>query len=109
MLYATAGVTLSEYYSHYRYAAGNSGKKSAGARTETGGVVLQLVRTGDKVKASYSTDAGANFTAIKSDTFATALPEEVYIGLAVTSGNNTDTATGKFANFTIDSTPFAFE
>ncbi len=101
MLYATSGATMSEYYSHYRFAEGNSGKKSAGARTEQGGVLLRLVRVGDKVTASYSTD-GATFTEMKSDTFTPSLPSEVYVGLAVTSGNNSATATAVFADFTVE-------
>ena len=101
MLYMTSGVTLSEYYSHYRLAVGNSGKKSGGARADAGEVMLRLARVGDKVTASYSTD-GVTFTDVKSDTFAATLPEEVYVGLAVSSGNNTNTATATFADWVVE-------
>lgn len=109
MLYATAGVIDTDYYSHYRTTAGSkSGKKSGGSRTDDGSVVLRLSRTGDKYTALYSTDGGANFTEIRSETFASALPEELYVGLAVSSGDNSKSATARFAEFDIDGISYGF-
>lgn len=109
MLYVSADVTLSEYYSHYRFAAGNSGKKSAGSRTDSGEVYLRLVREGDRVEAAYSTDGGANYTPIKSDSFAAGLGEEVYVGLVVSSGSNSDAATATFGAVTINGQSYGFK
>lgn len=109
MLYATAGVIDTDYYSHYRLATGEkSGKKSGGARAAGDDVVLKLTRTGDKVEALYSADGGATFTTIKSDTFATALPAEVYVGMAVSSGDNSKSATARFSDLRVNDTPYGF-
>ena len=109
MLYATSGVTLSEYYSHYRFTSGgNSGKKSGGARTDSGSVKLKLVRTGDSVVAYYSADGGSSYTQTKSDSFESALPAEVYVGLAVSSGSNSDAATAKYGAVEIGGVSYGF-
>jgi pilin isopeptide linkage protein len=109
MVYATSGVIDTDYYSHYRLAEGsNSSKKSMGTRTAGDDVVLRLTRTGSKFEAAYSTDGGATFTVGKSDSFA-ALSEEVYVGLAVSSGDNSKSATAKFSQMRIDGTEYPFE
>ncbi len=109
LLYATSGVITTAYYSHYRLAAAaNSGKK-AGATSAVGdNAVLKLVREGEKFTASVSTDGGATFADIKSDSF-TGLPNEVYVGLCVSSGDNSKTATAVFENFTIGGTAYGFK
>jgi regulation of enolase protein 1 (concanavalin A-like superfamily) len=108
MLYATAGVIDTDYYSHYRLTAGEkSSKKSMGTRAAGDSVVLRLTRTGDKFEAAYSTDGGATFTAGKSDSFV-GLAEEVYVGLAVSSGDNSKSATAEFSSLTIDGTEYGF-
>ena len=109
MLYVSADVTLSEYYSHYRFAAGNSAKKSAGSRVDSGEVYLRLVRRGDSVEAAYSADGGASYTPIKSDSFAAGLGAEVYVGLVVSSGSNSDAATATFGAVVIDGQSYGFQ
>jgi hypothetical protein len=109
MVYATSGVIDTDYYSHYRLAEGsNSSKKSMGTRGAGDDVVLRLTRTGSKFEAAYSTDGGATFTVGKSDSFA-ALSEEVYVGLAVNSGDNSKSATAKFSQMRIDGIEYPFE
>jgi hypothetical protein len=44
----------------------------------------------------------------KSDSFA-ALSEEVYVGLAVNSGDNSKAATAKFSQMRIGGTEYPFE
>jgi hypothetical protein len=101
LIYATSGATTTEYYSHYRMTSGgNASKKAAGTRTSADNAVLKLVRTGDKFEAFYSTDGGATFSATKSDSFV-GLPAELYVGLCVSSGDNSKTATAVFSNFTL--------
>jgi regulation of enolase protein 1 (concanavalin A-like superfamily) len=108
MVYATSGVIDTDYYSHYRLAEGsNSSKKSMGTRTAGDDVVLRLTRTGSKFEAAYSTDGGATFTAGKSDSFV-GLAEEVYVGLAVSSGDNSKSATAQFSSMSIDGTEYGF-
>ena len=101
LIYATSGATTTEYYSHYRMTSGgNASKKAAGTRTSADNAVLKLVRTGDKFEAFYSTDGGATFSSTKSDSFV-GLPAELYVGLCVSSGDNSKTATAVFSNFTL--------
>lgn len=109
LLYATSGVITTAYYSHYRLAAAaKSGKKEGAARVDGENALLRLVREGQKFTASVSTDGGATYTDIKSDSF-TSLPDEVYVGLCVSSGDNSKTATAVFENFTIDNTAYGFK
>ena len=109
MLYLTSGVTMSEYYSHYRLSAGtNSSKKSGGARSAEGELLLRMEREGDRVEASYSADGGVSWQSIKSDSFASPLPSEVCIGVAVSSGSTSDSATARFGNFTVGSIEYKF-
>lgn len=84
---------MSEFYSHYRFAEGNSAKKSGGACAA--GALLRLERVGDKVTALTSTDDGASWTEIKSGEIA-GMPDEVCLGVAVSSGSNSDSATATF-------------
>ena len=93
MLYVTSGATMSEFYSHYRFAEGNSAKKSGGACVA--GALLRLERVGDKVTALISADDGASWTEIKSGEIA-GMPNEVCLGVAVSSGSNSDSATATF-------------
>lgn len=109
LLYATSGVITTAYYSHYRLAAAaKSAKKEGAARVDGENALLRLVREGQKFTASVSTDGGATYTDIKSDSF-TGLPDEVYVGLCVSSGDNSKTATAVFENFTIDNTAYDFK
>ena len=85
-----------------------SAKKAGPASAEGDNAVLKLVREGQKFTASVSTDGGATFTDLKSDSFA-ALPEEVYVGLCVSSGDNSKTATAVFEDFAIGGTTYDFK
>lgn len=74
-----------------------------------GSVYLKLRREGDKYFASYSLDGGITYSAEKSETFTTSLPDKLYVGLAVNSGSNTETATAKFSNIKINGATVTFQ
>ncbi|MBP3439922.1 MAG: right-handed parallel beta-helix repeat-containing protein [Tidjanibacter sp.] len=108
MLYMTSGVIDTDYYSHYRLTSGaKASKKSMGTRAAGDDVVLRLTRSGSSVEAAYSTDGGATFTVGKSDSFA-ALADEVYVGLVVSSGDNSTSATAQFSDMRIDGAEYGF-
>jgi hypothetical protein len=108
MLYATSAVIDTDYYSHYRLNLGDkASKKSMATRGSGDRVVLRLARSGNDFTASYSVDGGATFVDGKSDSFV-ALPEEVYVGLAVASGDNSKHATATFRSFEVNDTPYGF-
>ena len=69
-------------------------------------VWLKITRTGDTVVASESTD-GVNYTTEATQTFA--LPQTVYIGMAVSSHDMVTPATATFDNVTLvgNSAPIA--
>ena len=108
MLYATSTVIDTDYYSHYRLRSGDkSSKKSMATRGSTDKVVLRLTRSGDSFAAAYSTDGGVTFSEGKSDSFV-GLPEEVYVGLVVASGDNSKLTSATFSDFEVDGTPCGF-
>ena len=109
LLYATSGVITTEYYSHYRLASGEkSGKKSLGTFSATDNAVLKLVRKGNAFEAHISTDGGATYSATKSDSFTATLPQELYVGVCVSSGDNSKTATATFSDLTINGVAYGF-
>lgn len=97
-------------YSHRLTTATNSARGGLPLTVATeGGVYLKLKREGDKYFASYSLDGGVTYSVEKSETFTTGLPNKLYVGLAVNSGSNTETATAKFSNIKINGTAVTFQ
>lgn len=56
-----------------------------------GSTYLKLKREGDSYSASYSLDGGLTYGNERKGSFADPLPDKVYLGLAINSGNNTIT------------------
>ena len=84
-----------------------SGFTLSAPATSGSDVVLQMVREGNKVKISYSTDGGATFGSASSKEF-TALSETVKIGLAANSGDNSKTSVAVFRDFTVNGETIKF-
>lgn len=110
LVYATSGVLTTAYDSHYRVTAGSkSSKKTVGSRAaDNTQALLRLTRKGNDFTADYSTDGGATYTECYSGSFATALPDEVYVGLVVSSGDNSKSASATFRNLTLNDTALPF-
>ena len=77
-----------------RPASGQDSESSAGPSGSAPGWV-RLTRSGSTVSAYHSTN-GTSWTLVGTDTIA--LPNTVYVGLAVTSHNVNELATGVFTN-----------
>ena len=71
--------------------------------------MMRLERSGNVCKISYSLDGGITFGAVRSETFVGDLPEVVYLGMAVSSGSSSATATALFSNFNLESVVVGFE
>lgn len=97
-------------YSHRLTTGTNSSRGGLPFTSITeGSVYLKLKREGDKYFASYSLDGGITYSAEKSEIFTTSLPDKLYVGLAVNSASNTETATAKFSNIKINGTAVTFQ
>jgi regulation of enolase protein 1 (concanavalin A-like superfamily) len=59
---------------------------------------VRLVRTGDQISAYYSTD-GSSWSLVDSDSIS--LPGTFYVGLAVTSHNDSASATARFTGVSV--------
>lgn len=95
----------SNYYNLYRVAVGNrSNPKMSGASGE-GNIYLKLERNGSEMKASYSLDGGNSYCSDYSRTFTTDLPNTVYVGLIVSSGDSSLTASATFSDIQINGSP----
>lgn len=96
----------SSFYYSQRLATGNAGRGNVAAPSTTGGdTYLKLKRIGNKYEAAVSLDGGATWGTTRSGTFTgNDLPEKMYVGMAVNSGNTTKTATAVFSNITITPT-----
>ena len=70
--------------------------------------MLRIERTGDSCSLSYSLDGGATFGKVRTEQFDGGLPETLCLGLAVSSGSNSDSATAVFGNVTINGETVAF-
>lgn len=102
-LFATATYAAdANYYSCYRATSGSDrSNKSMSGATGSGDVYLKLQRSGSTMIASYSLDGGATFPKTIESAF-TNLPNEVCVGLVVSSGDSTATATATFSDIQIN-------
>lgn len=111
-LHVAAAQGPSGYYRSVRVAEGNAsrGTLTAPAASTEVPAIVKIERSGDKCSLSYSLDGGATFGTANTQSF-TDLPETVCIGLAVSSGNNSNTATARFGEVLLngESYPFAEE
>lgn len=105
-LHVMVGYNTAGYYSR-RITAGNAGRGSLTSSATGGQTVMKLVRTGDACTISLSEDGGATFGTTRTESIAS-LPETVYVGLAVNSGDSQKTSTAQFGTVTLDGTPIAF-
>lgn len=109
LLYALSSRSQSSYYYSYRCALGENTSKGNMPETSSSGdeVVLKLRREGNTFYASYSVDGGLSFGAEKSNEI-TDMPQNICLGLAVSSANNKTTATAVFEGFTLNSEDIEF-
>jgi pectate lyase len=71
-----------------RIAVGNSATSNVNV-TGTGDRYLKLTRTGNTYQAAFSLDGGLTYVSGSVRTFAAGLPEQLHVGFAVSSSNNT--------------------
>lgn len=89
-----------------RTSAGNASRGNLSPSSGSHLPILKLERNGNSLIRSVSLDGGATFGSGHTATIAN-LPEKVYIGLAVSSGNNNAT-TATFSDFKVDDTTVSF-
>jgi titin len=93
-------IVSAEHGTALQYRVATGGESGSTAPTEAGGVPrwLRLVRTGDTFAGAQSVD-GVTWTPAGSITLA--LPATIFVGLAVTSHNESTAGTGTFDNVTV--------
>ena len=106
----SAAAPASAYCYSKREAVQNAGRGTLTAPAVSTGAngVVRLERSGDKCLLSYSLDGGETFGEARSVTFEGGLPEKVYVGLAVNSGDSSKTSTSSFANVMLNGTKVGF-
>ena len=102
------GKTGEHNYSH-RVLAGSAAKRGTlKSPTVLGGeVYVKLERKGNDYFASYSEDGGQTYGDVRTDTF-TNLPSKIYIGIALNSGDNKETTSGTYSDFSINGEKISF-
>jgi RHS repeat-associated protein len=95
-----AGFQPSVYYGSYRPSSGASTSRLFGSSTALP-YWVKIVRSGNTFSA-YSSPDGVNWTQISSSQTIT-MAQNVYIGLAVSSGSSSSLATANFDNVSINS------
>lgn len=105
-----AAAPASAYCYSKREAVQNAGRGNLTAPATSTGAngVVRLERSGDKCLLSYSLDGGETFGEARSVTFEGGLPETVYVGLAVNSGDSSKTSTSSFANVMLNGAAVGF-
>lgn len=102
----------SKYYRSVRVAVANATRGTLTAPSNVDATqkpIMRVERVGDVAKISYSLDGGATFGSERSETFTAGLPETVCLGLAVSSGSSSATATALFDNFMLNGETVLFE
>jgi pectate lyase len=84
-----------------RLAAGGNNANSAIAVTGSGARYLKLTRTGNTYIASASLDGGATYVNGATRTITGGLPEELFVGFAISSSSNTVAASATFSDVQI--------
>lgn len=108
---AAQGPASAFYYSNRVSVGANAAKGGLTAPSATAdGVkpIVKIERSGNKCSASYSLDGGKTFGKEKIVEIAD-LAQTLRIGLVVSSGNSTKTATAVFSDVKLDGQPLAFE
>lgn len=107
-IHAMSGKSMSSFYYSFRLAAGE--KASKGTMPEASGssdVVMKLRRDGSDIYVSYSLDGGVTFGGEKKNTLS-GLSDKVYVGVAVSSADNSMSGTAEFSGFALDGTQIPF-
>ena len=93
-----------------RVTAGNASRGALTAPTATGAqkAIIKLERVGNACSISYSLDGGATFGSARKETFAADLPNTIYLGMAVSSGDSSKTATAVFSKFMLNNASVVF-
>jgi pectate lyase len=92
---------------YYVTKSGNSRETLAAPSTQGSNVYLKLERSGDTYHASYSLDGGNSYGNASTGTLD-ALPDKLYVGIAVNSGDNSAAGTAIFSNIKIDGNDVPF-
>ena len=105
LMYAatTFGADL-KYYSLYRVTDGVNRTNKSISNTGEGEVYLKLQRSGSTFYSSYSLDGGATYSTEVTNTFATELPNSIFVGLVLSSGDSNITASATFSDIKINGT-----
>lgn len=98
----SGATAASGYRFSYRTAADQVGVFNSVGRVSYPNVWVRLVRSGDVFTAYYSTNGS---TWIFSGTLTLSLPTTLYLGMAISSHDVTETATADFRNFHVTNTP----
>jgi pectate lyase len=85
----------------HRLAAGSNNSNSSITVTGSGERYLKLTRTGNTYTAAASLDGGATYVASSTQTFGAGLPEELFVGFAMSSSSNTAAASATFSDVQI--------
>lgn len=91
------------YYGMIRSVAGGkmTNAKVNSSKSPSSAPLLKLVRKGNTCYISYSSDGGKSFSKEKNFD-CSGFPSKVYLGLAVSSGDNKKAATATFSGFTFN-------
>ena len=87
--------------SHRLAAASNNSNSAISGITGTGARYLRLTRIGNTYTAAGSLDGGATYVAASTQTFTAGLPEELFVGFAISSSSNTVAASATFSDVQI--------
>ncbi|MDR0892116.1 MAG: right-handed parallel beta-helix repeat-containing protein [Mediterranea sp.] len=113
LLFSLAGYTYhTDTYRRYRRneAGGDAGggKIVAGEGEDAGKPTFKMVRQGNVTNLYCSLDGGNSYGTAQKVEFTSTLPEKVYVGLVLSSGSATETATAVFSNLKINGEPVSF-
>jgi pectate lyase len=87
--------------SHRLAAGSNNSNSSISITTGAGPRYLKLTRTGNTYTAAGSLDGGATYVAAATQTFTAGLPEDLFVGFAMSSSSNTVAASATFSDVQI--------
>lgn len=85
----------------HRLGTGSNNSNSSITVSGTGARYLKLTRAGNTYTAAASLDGGTTYVASSTQTFTTGLPEELFVGFAMSSSSNTAAASATFSDVQI--------
>jgi pectate lyase len=85
----------------HRLAVGSNNSNSSISVTGTGARYLKLTRTGGTYTAAASLDGGVTYVVSSTQTFTAGLPDELFVGFAMSSSSNTAAASATFSDVQI--------